>query len=345
MEIRVHKIASVVHRLNLHKDETITTEDLEARPGNVIVVRALGEKRVYGALELEEGRMAKIFEGDILIGALGDRRALRGYVGCVPAAVSAGDVLNVLNIGGVIGECTGGNRDLGPPLEVEVVGMVTRNGSILNLADSCIPQADRLDPDTNVPVIAVSGTCMNAGKTLAVAELCQHLTKMGLRVCAAKPAGVAARRDLFSFEDHGARRTLSFVDTGVASTAGLASIAPIARAILNELSKDRPDVIIFELGDGIIGGYGVMSYFEDDELYGRTKVHICCANDPVGAFGAKRIFDDRGQRIDLFAGPATDNEVGRQYIEEELGVKAINARTDPEAFSAEIHRLLTEENA
>ncbi|MDC1142465.1 hypothetical protein OAU50_05195 [Planctomycetota bacterium] len=339
MEIRVHKIASVVHRLKLHKEENITTENLESVSGNVVVVRALGEKNVYGAVELEEGRMAKIFKGDVMIGALGERRALRGYVGKVPEKINAGDTLHVLNLGGVIGECTSANKELGPPVPVEVIGMVTRKGRIVNLSHASIPISDKLDPKFDVPVIAISGTCMNAGKTKAAAELCQLLSQRDLRVNAGKPAGVAARRDLFSFEDHGARRTASFVDCGFSSTAGHEDISGTCVSIVNELSSDKPDVILLELGDGIIGGYAVMSYFDDAGLYARTKAHICCANDPVGVFGAKRIFDDRKQLIHIFSGPATDNEVGRQHAES-LGVKAINARTDPEELADEVCRLL-----
>ena len=56
LRYRVHKVASVVYRLRLQKEVEVTRE-LEARPGNVILVRALSEKRVYSELELENGRM------------------------------------------------------------------------------------------------------------------------------------------------------------------------------------------------------------------------------------------------------------------------------------------------
>ncbi len=340
VEIRVDKISSVCHRLNLHKNEHIITEGLIAESGAVTVVRSLGEKSVYGELELEEGRMAKIFEHDIIIGALGARNALKGYVGKVPETIKAGDIINLLNLGGVIGIATGANKDLGPPLKVEVVGQVVRKGRVLNLGDSTIPTHDRLDPGCKIPVIAVSGTCMSAGKTKVCATLCQELSQRGYRVNAGKLSGVAARKDLFSFEDHGANLTLSFVDCGLPSTAGLETLAPLAKSIINELWEDKPDVVIVELGDGIIGGYAVMSYFDDPELYARTKVHICCANDPVGAYGAKYVFDNRQQRVDIFSGPVTDNEVGRGYVEEGLKVKAVNARNDPEELADEVIRLL-----
>lgn len=340
MQIRVDKIASVCHRLNLHKEEQVITEGLIAEAGHVTIVRSLGEKSVYGELELEEGRMAKIFENDYIIGALGARNALKGYVGHVPAAIKAGDIINMLNLGGVLGVCTGVNKDLGPPMKVEVVGQVVRKGRILNLIDSSIPTHDHLDPTCKIPIIAVSGTCMSAGKTKVCATLCQQLSLRGLRVNAAKLAGVAARKDMFSFEDHGADMTLSFVDCGLASTADIDSIAPIAKSIINELWEAKPDVVVVELGDGIIGGYSVMTYFDDAELYGATKVHILCANDPVGAYGAKAVFDGRGQRIDLFSGPVTDNEVGCGYIVDGLGIKAINARNDAELLADEVCRLL-----
>src|SRR5690606_31127419 len=129
--------------------------------------RALGEKTTYGELELEEGRMAKSFEDDIIIGALGARNALKGYVGKVPEQIKAGDVLNMLNLGGVIGLCTSANKDLGAPLKVDVVGMVVRKGRILNLTDASIADHDRIEPGMNIPIVAVSGTCMSAGKTKA----------------------------------------------------------------------------------------------------------------------------------------------------------------------------------
>ncbi len=90
--VRAHKIASVVFRLGLEKDLEIT-EELEARVGNAIVVRALNEKRVYSELELENGRMSKIFRGDILVGALGRRRALRGFLGDMPEDHAVGDTV------------------------------------------------------------------------------------------------------------------------------------------------------------------------------------------------------------------------------------------------------------
>ena len=60
--------------------------------------------------------------GDVIVGALGHRQALFGYSGHVPDKVEAGDVLQVLNIGGVLGICDSINPDKGRPFDCRVLG-------------------------------------------------------------------------------------------------------------------------------------------------------------------------------------------------------------------------------
>jgi len=60
--------------------------------------------------------------------------------------------------------------------------------------------------------------------------------------------------------------TASFLDCGLPSTVGAKNLAPVAKAIIARLNESAPDLIVIELGDGILGGYSVESVFEDDEL-------------------------------------------------------------------------------
>ncbi len=69
----------------------------------VVVVEVLTNKANYNTLELTSGRMAKVGKGDVVIGALGHRKALFGYSGHVPTSVKPGDIIQMLNIGGVLG--------------------------------------------------------------------------------------------------------------------------------------------------------------------------------------------------------------------------------------------------
>jgi hypothetical protein len=100
-----------------------------AQSGYVIAVRALDEKTTYDEIECQNGVFRHIEKGDVLVGTLGGRQALKGYSGRVPRHVAPGDTLHVLNLGGLVGECTSALPDLGPALPVEVLGavMVERN--------------------------------------------------------------------------------------------------------------------------------------------------------------------------------------------------------------------------
>ncbi|MCB9896822.1 MAG: hypothetical protein H6825_02335 [Planctomycetes bacterium] len=327
MKIRPHKVGSVVSRVGLGPEVEVSRL-VEAKSGQVLVVRALEEKRVYDVIELTTGRMAHVSQGDVLVGALGRRDALRGFVGRVPTSIKAGDVLHILNLGGVLGEAVSENKDVGHPLRVEVLGMATRNGRGLNIADFALPVPP---DDVEVPpVIAISGTCMNAGKTSAACELVTHLTARGYAVGGVKLTGVAAQRDTLNMADHGAQIVLSFMDVGLPSTAGMTDVAPVARHVLRAAAQAAPDldVIIAEMGDGIIGSYGVASILEDEGFAALVASHVLCATDLVAAWGGVEWFTRRGLTVDVVAGPATDNAVGMAYLRDELGIAAANARTD-----------------
>ncbi len=338
MKVHVHKLASVTYRLDLGHELEISTE-IEARAGNVLVVRALEEKRVYDVLELESGRMAHISKGDVIAGALGSRAALRGFVGRVPETIRAGDALHVLNLGGVLGACTSENRDVGHPLRVEVLGMAVRDGRPLSVRDASLPTAETLDLEA--PLVLVSGTCMNSGKTRAAVEIIFRLSQRGYRVGGAKLTGVAALRDQLNMVDHGAVAALSFLDCGLVSTADVDDLAPVAKGVLNALAPHEVDVVVAETGDGVIGRYGVRSLLEDDELKRKTRCHVLTANDLVAAWGGWRLMrEELGLQLHVMAGPATDNEVGSHYVAEELHIAAANARTEGEKLADLVEQLV-----
>jgi hypothetical protein len=107
----------------------------------------------------------------------------------------------------------------------------------------------------------------------------------------------------------------------------------MAKGLLNHMGKEPLDGIVVEMGDGIIGGYGVQSFYRDAELRRAITMHIMCANDLVAAWGAREICRDLGRHIDIMSGPATDNQVGEEYVERELGIPAANARTAGEKLA------------
>lgn len=320
--VRVDKIASSTVNLKLSNEIELTTR-CEARAGNVVVVRTLTDNATYNTLELVTGRMAKINPGDVIAGVLGYRRALKGFVGDVPETINAHDRLHLLNLGGLIGRCVGHHHSLSGAIEVEVLGMPLRDNRILNISEGAIEPRESLD--TTTPLVLVAGTCMNSGKTYAATEIIKHLTRAGQRVAAAKLAGVACLRDTLNMQDHGAIKTMSFLDCGLPSTVGLDDLAPVAKGIISRLAESEPDCIVIELGDGLLGGYGVDTIFSDSELMKATAALVFCANDFVGAWGGRELLASRGVQIDVVSGPVSDSQMGIDYVKRELGLDAANA--------------------
>jgi len=325
--IDVDKIGSAASPLKLAKTVAFISSASSPRAGDVVVVRALTDSATYNMLELPTGRQAKINPGDLLIGVLGRRRALKGFVGDVPATVNAGDELHLLNMGGVIGCCTGHHSSLGDAIKLEVLGLVCDEvGNIRNIVDAAIPPKTSLGD--SAPLVLIAGTSMNSGKTYAATELIKQATRAGLKVAAGKLSGVACLRDTLNMSDHGAIATASFLDCGLPSTVDAGDLAPTAKAIIGRLNEVNPDLIVIELGDGILGGYSVDTVFDDPEIREATAALVFCASDYVGAWGGIELLQRRGVDIDVISGSVTDSQMGEDYIKTEFDVPAANARRE-----------------
>ena len=179
---------------------------------------------------------------------------------------------------------------------------------------------------------------MNSGKTFAATEIVRQATRAGLRVAAGKLSGVACLRDTLNMADHGAVAVASFLDCGLPSTVGVGDLAPVAKAIVARLNEAAPDLVVIELGDGILGGYSVESVFEDAELRRATAAVVFCASDYVGVWGGVELFRRRGLGVAVVAGSVTDSRMGEEFIEREFGVPAGNAKRD----GAKLFSLISE---
>jgi len=331
MRLWVDKIASATRNVSLRRDMRVS-DSIIAAPGYIVAGKIRGQKNTYNQLEDLHGRMVTLHDGDIIAGVLGHRNALHGYSGVVPEAVVVGDTLQLLNLGGVIGRCTSENPDLGRPFDVEILGAVlvfpefeSRQGTPAHIGMNAIEYDGNGIPD--VPVVYVAGTCMSSGKTSAACQLVRQLDTRGAAVGACKCTGVSLRRDTLAMMDYGARWAVSFTDAGIVTSSPEHAV-PVARGLIAHLAREGAGVIVAELGDGILGEYGVQQILADDILMSRAAAIVLCANDPVGAWGAKQLLADQyGLSIAVVSGPTTDNAVGTRYIREHLGLEAINART------------------
>jgi hypothetical protein len=342
--VRLDRISSSTRNAGL-SPEVIVGDEIIAAEGYVLAVRILEDKSTYNTVEDVSGRMVSLRAGDVLAGVLGTRRALRGYAGVVPAHIAAGDTIEVLNLGGILGRCTSVNPDIGPPFQAEVLGAILafpelgdRVGRPAHIRDHAVPPADVLE--SRVPVVYVAGTCMNAGKTVAATELVRGLARGGLRVAAAKLTGVSLMRDALCMLDAGAVAALTFNDVGIASTHPGVTVST-AKGIFNRLAQVKPDAIVAELGDGILGEYGVQDILRDGELTAVGAAYVLAAPDPVACWGAAELMQrEFDLPITAITGPATDNEVGQVYITTGLGLPAHNARRDAAGLLGVVRQAL-----
>jgi hypothetical protein len=333
----VDKVASVTQACALSHEVRISAE-IPAEEGVVVVVEVLTNKSTYNTLELTSGRMAKVGKGDIVIGALGHRKALFGYSGHVPKALNPGDVIQMLNIGGVLGVCDSVNPDKGKPFDCRVLGVALtfpylgeRIGVPARVGFRALDRQSVVET-RSVPVVALAGTCMEAGKTAAACAIVGRMRHRGLIVDAFKATGVSLRRDILAMEDAGARRSMIFTDFGVVSTTRENGPA-LTRTMLTELASGKPDVIVFELGDGILGTYGVDAILECPDIRASLTGVVLSANDPVAAWGGVKLLRERfGVEPCVVTGPSTDNQVGVQIIQDQLGVPAFNALSNGAAL-------------
>ena len=341
----VDKVASVAQHSNLSNKLRLSA-DIPCEEGVLVAVRVLNNKARYNQLELTSGRMATVTQGDIVVGALGHRKALRGYSGHLPKKLAVGDTIQLLNIGGVLGICDSANPDVGPPFDCEVLGTVLHFPYLgERIGVPARAGATTLDPEApldmqGVPVVALAGTCMDSGKTAAACAIVSRLRHRGMHVAACKATGVSLRRDVLAMQDAGAAETMIFSDLGIVTTTAENGPA-LTRTLLTSLAAEQPDVIVLELGDGLLGAYGVEAILTDQSIRDALTAVVLCANDPVAAWGGAKILREQfAIEPAVVSGPATDNAVGIDQISERLGLPAINALSSGVALGDHIISLL-----
>lgn len=326
LRLRPHKVGSVCLPFELGPYVTVHPSPV-AEEGAAIACRVLTARKEYGHLELASGRKARLVPGDLIIGVLGNRAALRGFCGRVPEHVDAGDVLHLLNQGGVIGLSDGAHAGLGEPIQLEVIGTPIRAGRGLRLSEHAVDAAVPLG-DALPPVLVLVGTCMNSGKTTAAAVITRYLRQRGRLVHAGKVTGVAAIKDLLMFMDNGASKALSFLDCGLPSTCYRDDVPAVAHTLLAHLAQEAPDLIVLEMGDGLLGEYGVDEVFADPLFVRHVSGVVLAANDIVGAVSAAERLTEAGVSVRVVTGPATDNTAGTRRLEQ-YGLAAANTLMEP----------------
>jgi molybdopterin-guanine dinucleotide biosynthesis protein len=221
------------------------------RSGDVVVARvvAIG---AHACAEDRYGRRMRLYPGDLLVGAYGNRYATDFYEGYVPELGES--VVHLLTAGGLVGRVASAHDAHLTPTELEIVGCLAgRDGSVASLEDFA-RSFEAFEMDVRVPTTLVVGTSMNAGKTTTAAAIIRGLSQAGIRVGAGKVTGSGSGKDRWAYADAGAHAIVDFLDFGMPSTFGypLERLAQTMRAIHTAVIADGAEAVVLEIADGLL---------------------------------------------------------------------------------------------
>lgn len=288
-------------------------------------------------LDDQHGRHRLLLEGDWIIGVYGHRYATDQFEGEVPEDTSR---CQILSIGGVCGFVKSRHATMPAPTELEVLGFIyDGQGHQLNLLDfGLVASADQPVPpaliypegshncDTGISqprVIIVTGASMNSGKTTTAACLIQGLNRAGYRVAAGKITGTACGNDKWSFEDHGAVKSLDFSDCGFPSTylCEPRQLIQIYRTLYHTLCREEPDFVVMELADGIVQRETAL-LLNNVEFRRSISNIFYAAGDSLAVEAGIRWLKGRGYRVTAFSGLISTSPLARLEAEALVGLSS-----------------------
>jgi len=324
MKVKYDYKASCLKRLDIKDKVNVEYSGHRPQSGDVVAVKITEVNDTYRELDLEGGELVDIEEGDIVVGAFGNRAGVKGYIGSVPEEIEENDEISFLGSGGVFGKYTSSAKELERPCEAEFLGYIRDGDDIRNIKDHGIPKADEIKGDPRL--VAVIASRMDAGKTTLATKLIEGLSK-DYNVGSLKLTGSARERDRLSMYDAGSKVSLDFVDAGIPTTVEDPDIViSSAKGLINYAWEENDlDFIVIEFGAGLISNYRVREVMKDLDIK-KSVFSVCGATlDVMGAYGLKDVLEDMDYSLSFISGPITDTTVGKKTIEDNVGVPAYNA--------------------
>lgn len=248
--------------------------------GDLVLARVarLGQ---HEHIEQPDGRRARMWEGDEVIVAYGNRYAPDQFEAYVPDDLGP---CHLVAGGGVASRVAAQHRAMKGATEIVPLGLLADiEGERLNLSKWSLAAVGPVHAKPYV--FAVLGSSMNAGKTTTAAGIIRGLTRTGYVVGAAKVTGTGSGGDRWAMADAGAKVVLDFTDAGHPSTFGLAPrrLEQLLGLLIGHLAAEGVEAIVVELADGL---------FQDDtaglvesETFGQLVEDILFASN--SAMGAK----------------------------------------------------------
>ena len=242
------KWAFTTRRVN-QEDVKALIEDTSLASSGDLVLAEIIQVGSHKRIQLASGRNSESHVGDLVVLCCGARYAPDQFEGIARVDMNKADLLAG---GGVIGTKRKSHGRMSQPTQLKPLGLLAdANGKVLNINQY---KVKCMDEQPSIPIIAVTGTAMNSGKTTTAYSLVNGLHKSGKKVAAIKVTGTGAFGDFNAFIDAGAECVLDFTDAGMVTTYQ----QPIDRILsgsidlFNKAKELGADVVVVELGDGIL---------------------------------------------------------------------------------------------
>jgi len=301
----------------LPKDEWAT--------GDYVVCEIYAPPSGINHIELTDGREMSVMQGDLIVGALGKRRATLEATGTW-TRVGEDMKMHVLTSAGLFGKLVSKSPFTAALIRIKYHGHVHLNG-VKATMQGCITKVPLRD--FTAPVILLVGTSMSAGKTTSARTIVRQLYNAGLKVLGAKLAGAGRYRDILGMADAGADYILDFVDVGLPSTIHPVEDYRVAlRELLSMMAAKEADVAVVEIGSSPLEPYN-----GDAAIEAIRKNIVCtvlCTSDPYAVLGVMNAFK---MDPNFVTGPATNTHAGIDLIEKLSGVPTLNL-LDPDSIPA-----------
>lgn len=234
--------------------------------GDAVVVQV---ERIGHHQHLETGweRRLRLYEGDRLIGAFGNRYATDVYEGRVLEVRK----LHLLTTSGLIGTVTCRHRNVARPTTVKFLGyLADSHGRRINTKDHRFPSAPLWggSPD----LVLVVGTGMSTGKTTVMRKILRALAVSGVRVAGCKLTGTASPRDLYEMKATGAVLATDFSDYGFPSTYGesLDHLIRLMDHMGAACGRAGAEIAMIEIADGLLQPE-TQALLQSDEIRRRVR--------------------------------------------------------------------------
>ncbi len=330
------KFGFVTRRVAVGQIETLVVGSLTPRPGDLLLAR-VEKVGHHGRIQTPSGRRSQLFAGDEVVVCYGNRYAPNQFEALIPPDLGP---CHLVAGGGVAAEVISAHSRMRSATRLRPVGLLgDADNRRLNIADFGLP-APRATANPAIPVIAVVGTSMDAGKTTAVSHLVKGAARAGMCVGAGKATGTGAGNDVWAMEDAGAHHVLDFTDFGHASTyrVSVPEVESILQKMVIHLQQARADIVIIEIADGLLQ-QETAALLQSATFSSLVRGVVFCAGDAMGAEAGIDWLEQRGIPALAVSGVLTASPLAVQETRQVTALPVL--RCDELATPAVIRELLT----